>query len=162
MVMRMQGLRPENLHGYERHRKREGDDTAHVNQSLSRLNERLIGREDWAQFVHGEIQRMRLANFDRELTRLRERRRTSEIERCLVEGAKEPWRPTRHGPLREVILTANAEWFRGPMAIRSRTGTKPASKISSGSVLTGSGRPSGTTAFMRALTVTSRPTTSTL
>lgn len=55
---------------------------------------------------------MRLANFDRELTRLRKRRRTSEIKRRLVEGAKEPWRPTRHGPLREVILTANAEWFK--------------------------------------------------
>lgn len=113
VVMRMQGLWPENLQGYEKHRKREGGDTGHVDRSRSRLNGRLIGREDWAQFVHGEIQRMRLANFDRELTRLRKRRRTSEIERRLVGGAKEPWRPTRHGPLREVILTANAEWFEG-------------------------------------------------
>ena len=113
VVMRMQGLRPENLPGYEKHRKREGGDIGHVDRSRSKLNERLIGREDWAQFVRREIQRMRLANFDRELARLRKRRRTSEIERRLVEGAKDPWRPTRHGPLREVILTANAEWFEG-------------------------------------------------
>lgn len=111
VVMRMQGLWPENIGGFEKHRKREGGDTGHVDRSRSALNERLIGLEGWAQFVHREIQRMRLANFDRELTQLRKRRRTAEIERRLVEGPKDPWRPTRHGPLREVILTANAEWF---------------------------------------------------
>lgn len=113
VVMRMQGLWPENIRGFEKHRMRQGGDTGHVDRSRSKLNRRLIGREDWAQFVHGEIQRMRLANFDRELAQLRKRRRTAEIERRLVEGAKDPWRPTRHGPLREVILTANAEWFEG-------------------------------------------------
>ncbi|PYE83940.1 plasmid recombination protein [Pseudoroseicyclus aestuarii] len=114
VVMRMQGLWPETIKGYEKHRKREGGDTGHVDPSRSGLNKRLIGREDWAQFVRREIQRMRLANFDRELAQLRKRRRTAEIERRLVEGPKDPWRPTRHGPMREVILTANAEWFEGP------------------------------------------------
>ncbi|WP_422071955.1 plasmid recombination protein [Tranquillimonas rosea] len=113
VVMRMQGLWPENIRGFEKHRKRDGGDTGHLDRSRSGLNQRLIGREDWAQFVHREIQRMRLANFDRDLTQLRKRRRTAEIERRLVEGAKVPWRPTRHGPLREVILTANAKWFEG-------------------------------------------------
>lgn len=111
VVMRMQGLWPENIRGYEKHRKREGGDIGQVDRSRSKLNRRLIGRVDWAQFVHGEIQRMRLVNFDRELAQLRKRRRTTEIERRLVEGPKDPWRPTRHGPLREMILTANAEWF---------------------------------------------------
>lgn len=111
VVMRMQGLRPENIKGFEKHRKREGGDTGHVDRSRSWLNQRLIGREDWAQFVHAEVQRMRLANFDRELIQLQKRRRTSEIQRRLVEGPKDPWRPTRHGPLREIILTANAKWF---------------------------------------------------
>ena len=113
VVMRMQGLWPENIRGFEKHRKRDGGDIGHVDPSRSVLNRRLIGQENWAQFVHGEIQRMRLANFDRELTQLHKRRRTAEIERRLVEGPKDPWRPTRHGPLRELILTANAEWFEG-------------------------------------------------
>jgi hypothetical protein len=113
VVMRMQGLWPENIGGFEKHRKRECGDVGHVDPSRSYMNKRLVGREDWAQFVQAEVQRMRLANFDRELSQLRKRRRTAEIERRLIEGPKEPWRPTRHGPLREVILTANAKWFEG-------------------------------------------------
>lgn len=162
VVMRMQGLWPENIRGFEKHRKREGCDTGHVDRSRSGLNQRLIGQEGWAQFVHREIQRMRLANFDRELAQLRKRRRTAEIQRRLVEGAKDPWRTTRHGPLREVILTANAKWFEGVDAIHSRTAMRPASKPSSASALPGSGRPSETTASMRVPTGTRRPTTSTL
>ena len=113
VVMRMQGLWPENIGGFEKHRKRECGDVGHVDPTRSSMNKRLIGREDWAQLVQAEVQRMRLANFDRELSQLRKRRRTAEIERRLIEGPKDPWRPTRHGPLREVILTANAKWFEG-------------------------------------------------
>lgn len=29
----------------------------------------------------------------------------------MIEGPRDPWRPTKHGPMREVILTANLEWF---------------------------------------------------
>jgi len=115
VVMRIAPLWPENTRGFEKHRKREGSDTGNVDRSRSGQNKRLIGHEGWAEFVHGEIQRMRLANFDLELAKLRKWRRTAEIARRLVEGPKNPWRPTRHGPLREVILTANAKWFEAPV-----------------------------------------------
>lgn len=39
--------------------------------------------------------------------------RASELTKRIVEGPKDPWRATRHGPLREVILTAHQDWFAG-------------------------------------------------
>ncbi len=34
----------------------------------------------------------------------------------MVDGPRDPWRATRHGPLREVILTANRDWFEEKVA----------------------------------------------
>lgn len=47
----------------------------------------------------------------RELEALQARKRKKDIQNRLVEGPHDPWRPTRHGPMREVILTANKEWL---------------------------------------------------
>jgi len=33
------------------------------------------------------------------------------LEKRIAEGPRDPWRGKKHGPLREVILTANAEYF---------------------------------------------------
>ncbi|QPH53972.1 hypothetical protein [Pontivivens ytuae] len=54
---------------------------------------------------------MRLENFANELEKLKRRRRRKEIERRLAEGPRDPWRATRHGPMREIIITANRKWF---------------------------------------------------
>ncbi|QPH53971.1 hypothetical protein [Pontivivens ytuae] len=43
IVMRMAGLWPENIGGYERHRMRQGGDLGHVETHRSTLNTRLIG-----------------------------------------------------------------------------------------------------------------------
>ncbi|NDR57303.1 plasmid recombination protein [Aliiruegeria sabulilitoris] len=111
IVMRMQGLWPTKLGGFESHRLRKGGDLGHVDRSRSRLNRRLLGSATWAQEALGEIREMRAENFAMELEKLRDRRRTSELERRLAEGPRDPWRATRHGPLREVILTVKREWF---------------------------------------------------
>ena len=111
VVMRMEGMFPEDIGGFERHRTRKGGDLSHVDPSRGHLNRRLIGKETWAQDVLKEIREMRIANFADELETLKRRRRTSELEKRLVEGPKNPWRATRHGPLREVILTVNRKWF---------------------------------------------------
>ena len=55
VVMRMQGLWPENIGGIEKHRKRECGDVGHVDPSRSYMNRHLIGREDWLQFVQAEV-----------------------------------------------------------------------------------------------------------
>lgn len=112
VVMRMQGLWPENLGGFEKHRLRTGGDLGHVDPALSGRNQRLLGEENWAQSVYQEIRRMKLENHKKETEKLLKRRRTAELQRRLVEGPRDPWRATRSGPMREVILTAHADWFK--------------------------------------------------
>ena len=113
VVLRMQGMFPKDLGGYEGHRTRKGGDLGHVDKSRSNKNRRLIGEGDWAQLVLDEIADMRLENFAQELAKLRKRRRMTELKKRIAEGPRDPWRGTRHGPLREVILTANRKWFEG-------------------------------------------------
>lgn len=111
VVLRFQGLWPENLSGFEKHRKRGGGDLGHIDPALSPANRRLLGQADWAQSLWDDIEDMRLGNFVKELASLKKRRRKKDLERRLAEGPQDPWRATRHGPLREVILTVNAKWF---------------------------------------------------
>lgn len=111
VVLRMEGLFPADLAGYERHRTRKGGDLGHVDETRSDLNRRLIGGEDWVQRSIAEIDDMRVENFAKELEGLKKRRRKAELAKRVVEGPKDPWRGTRHGPLREVIITAHQDWF---------------------------------------------------
>jgi len=111
IVLRFEGIGPENLAGYEKHRKREGGDTGHILAHPPAPNRLLIGDEDWAAKALAEITGMKLQNFATELQALEQRKRKKDLESRLAEGPRNPWRPTRHGPMREVILTANKEWF---------------------------------------------------
>jgi hypothetical protein len=49
--------------------------------------------------------------FAAELEDLDRRNRRKDLRKRLAEGPNDPWRASRHGPMREVILTANKEWF---------------------------------------------------
>ena len=111
IVMRMAGLRPENLIGYEFHRQRRGGDQSNIDPTRSHLNRRLIGAEDWASIALAEIREMQTENFANELASLKRRRRKTEMERRFAEGPRDPWVASRHGPMREIILTANRKWF---------------------------------------------------
>lgn len=111
VVLRFEGLYPHQIAGYEAHRLRKGGDLSHVDKSRSDLNQRLIGPEDWAAQALEEIREMATDNFAAELESLEKRNRKKDIERRMVEGPKQPWRSTRHGPMREVILTVNKDWF---------------------------------------------------
>lgn len=112
VVLRFQGLYPHHLGGYEAHRLRKGGDLSHVDRARTELNgPPLIGREDWAATALAEIREMTTENFAAELESLEKRKRKKDIQRRIVEGPKQPWRPTRHGPMREVILTVNKDWF---------------------------------------------------
>ncbi len=112
VVLRFQGLYPHDLSGYEAHRMRKGGDLSHVDRARTKLNgPPLIGREDWAATALAEIREMTTENFAAELESPEKRKRKKDIQRRIVEGPKQPWRPTRHGPMREVILTVNKDWF---------------------------------------------------
>lgn len=83
VVMRMQGLWPENIGGFEKHRMRAGGDLGHVDPSRSRNNQRLLGTTNWAQLVHQEIRRMKWENHGKELAQLEKRRRRAELQRIV-------------------------------------------------------------------------------
>ncbi len=111
VVLRFEGMFPADLGGFEKHRTRKGGDLGHVDKSKSDLNRRLHGKEDWAERTLAEIEEMKAENFTDEIETLTRRRRKSELQKRIVEGPRDPWRATRHGPMREVILTANRKWF---------------------------------------------------
>lgn len=111
VVLRFEGFGPENLAGYEKHRKRVAGDLGHVLKYPPAPNRILIGSEDWAVKALAEIKAIKAQNFAAELEALEKRNRKKDIQQRLAEGPHNPWRPTRHGPMREVILTANKEWF---------------------------------------------------
>lgn len=116
VVLRMRGMFPKDIAGYEAHRLRKGGDISHIDKTRSHLNKTFIGGETWAAEALERIQEVRLQNFLDEVTALRKRNRKKDAERRLAEGPKDPWRGTRHGPLREIILTANREYFEDEMA----------------------------------------------
>ncbi|AXI49408.1 plasmid recombination protein [Sulfitobacter sp. SK025] len=111
VVLRFEGIGPENLAGYEKHRKRVGGDVGHILTNPPAKNRLLIGSEGWAAEALSEIAEIKAENFAAELEALEKRNRKKDIQQRMAEGPHNPWRPTRHGPMREVILTANREWF---------------------------------------------------
>lgn len=116
VVLRFEGMWPQDLGRYEAHRTRKGGDLGHIDRSRSPLNRRLIGDESWAAQAMAEVEAIKADNFAAELDALNGRNRRKEIQRRLAEGPHDPWRATKHGPLREVILTANREWFDGDLS----------------------------------------------
>lgn len=95
VVLRMAGMFPKDLGGYEGHRIRNGGDLGHVDKTRSKLNRRLIGDEDWARQVQAEIAEMAQENFAAELEKLKKRRRKTEALKRIAEGPRDPWRATR-------------------------------------------------------------------
>ena len=115
--MRMRGMYPSDLAGYEAHRLRKNGDLNHVDRDRSDPDRNLlIGDKDWARTTLDRIAEMTLENHVAEIESLKARGRKKDVQRRILEGPKQPWRPTKHGPLREVILTANKAWFDDEMA----------------------------------------------
>jgi len=75
VVLRFEGIGPENLAGYEKHRKRVGGDLGHVLKYPPAPNRRLIGSEDWAAEALAEIKAIKAQNFAAELEALEKRNR---------------------------------------------------------------------------------------
>ncbi|ATG35470.1 Plasmid recombination enzyme [Phaeobacter piscinae] len=110
IVLRFEGMDPSDIGGYEAHRYRKGGDLGHIDREKPKPR-LLIGTDTWAEETLAEIKLMKLETFAAELADLDRRKRRKEIEKRRIEGPRDPWRASRHGPMRELILTANKEWF---------------------------------------------------
>lgn len=110
VVLRFEGMDPGDIGGYEAHRYRKGGDLGHIDRSKPK-SRRLIGSETWAEQALAEIELMKVETFAAELEDLDRRNRRKDLEKRRIEGPRDPWRASRHGPMRELILTANKDWF---------------------------------------------------
>lgn len=110
VVLRFEGMDPTDIGGYEAHGYRKGGDLGHIDRNKPKPR-RLIGSETWAAEARAEIEVMKLETFAAELEDLDRRNRRKDLEKRRMEGARDPWRASRHGPMRELILTANKDWF---------------------------------------------------
>lgn len=110
-VLRFAELLPSALPRFEAHRMRRGGDLDHVDPAATVSNRILIGEADWVDRTLREIDAMRHENFAEELEALEKRGRAKELDARIREGLKDPWRASKGGPLREVILTANRSFF---------------------------------------------------
>lgn len=111
IVGRMEALWPHQLHGVEMHGRRVGGDLAHCRDDLIRPTRGLIGDRNWRDAALQRIEEIRQANFLTELEGLKARKRRKDIATRLREGPRDPWQKSKHGPLREMILTANKAFF---------------------------------------------------
>ncbi len=110
VVLRFEGVDPSDIGGYEAHRYRKGGDLGHIDRNKPRPR-RLLGTATWAAEARAEIELMKVETFAAELEDLNRRNRRKDLQKRRIEGPRDPWRASRHGPMRELILTANKDWF---------------------------------------------------
>ena len=113
IVLRFQGLHPDNLGRFDMHDHRNGGDLSHVDLDASELNEVLYCEPKWQETIKAEVAAAKRNNFRERMEALRKKGRKAEREALIVEGESDPWRRCSGGPLREGILTVNKEWFGG-------------------------------------------------
>ena len=112
VVLRFQSLFPDQIKRYVLHEERKGRGSKHCDpkqRSRNRLN--LLGDEDWQERFGLELATASDENFSEEMDALKASNRHKDYLARGREGRKDPWRKSKGGPLREVILTVNAQWF---------------------------------------------------
>jgi hypothetical protein len=159
IVLRFAGMDPTDIGGYEAHRYRKNGDLGHIDRNKPKPR-RLLGTKNWAEESLAEINLIKMETFAAELTELDRRKRRKDLTKRRIEGPRDPWRASRHGPLREVILTANKDWFEETEDNSQLFSTVRESNLRS--VLSrGSKRTLATMSFTPVPTQMSRPITST-
>lgn len=111
VVLRFKSMFPDALTRYEMHAARRGGDLSHVDPIKTASNRLLIGDADWRRQLEEAISFASVQNLGAEIAALRRRKRQKETEIRALEGATPPWKASKEGPLREVILTAHRDWF---------------------------------------------------
>lgn len=118
IVLRLKGLFPNQLGRVQMHAKRAGGDLDHIDHSKTSLNEIILGHPDWVDQLRTRIARASEANLEEEVAACLIRKRPKDARTATTRGLQEPWKFTRHGPLREGILTVHHAWFGGAGAAR--------------------------------------------
>ncbi|WP_255013327.1 plasmid recombination protein [Roseovarius sp. M141] len=95
------------------HDKRSGGDLSHVDLGSTALNEHLFGEEGWKKTLLAEIDQAKRQNIHAHVEALKAKSRKREARGVQEQGLVDPWKRSRHGPLREGILTVNKKWFGG-------------------------------------------------
>ncbi len=113
VVLRMTGVFPHQLARMVFHDKREGGDLEHVDADQTVHNKLLYGAPTWAEDLQAEIDTVSQFNLENAVEALRTKSRQKQAEALLDAGASVPWRATKHGPIRDGILTVNKAWFGG-------------------------------------------------
>lgn len=113
VVYRFEGFTPRDMKAMQRHHRRAGGDLEHCDPSRFHLNEVIHGTHDWADELAAEVAAYKELNMRNEVAALKKRGRKKEAERRRIQGGIDPWKNSGTlGPVRGVVLTANAEWFR--------------------------------------------------
>ncbi|WP_170333186.1 plasmid recombination protein [Ruegeria arenilitoris] len=115
VVLRFQSMHPNDLGKFEMHGNRTGGDLSHVDKTKTAQNQVYVGSETWIEDLREEIEEAKRMNFENEIAALEAKKRKKDVARRKEEGLKDPWKHSNGGPLREVILSANAEFFKDPV-----------------------------------------------
>ncbi len=113
LVLLFKSLHPSDLTGFLRHGARSGSDLAHVDSDMSRHNRIEIGSADAVLKLQQMIPAISAENHANEIAALIARSRQKDAAVVELRGPADPWRSSKHGPLREGILSARADWFGG-------------------------------------------------
>lgn len=113
IVLRFRGIHPRQLSRFAMHGNRRGGDLAHIDQKWTERNELLIGDKGWHRAFCEHLRQAQERNLSQEITARLNRQRRKEAEAVRQRGPVDPWAPSKEGPMREGILTANATWFGG-------------------------------------------------
>lgn len=112
IVLRFQAMFPHDLSGYVLHEERKGRGSKHCDPAKKILNRyNLIGGPDWRECFELELEIAKNDNFVAELDALEKLGRRKDRSARADAGIVDPWKASKNGPLREVIITANKEWF---------------------------------------------------
>ena len=113
IVLRFEELTPGCLGRMQMHANRAGGYLDHCDPDRTNHTKwyREIGNENFAKGVREEIRVMSKLNLDRELEALDRLNRKADKNRRQEKGLCDPFRASKGGPLREVLLTANAEYY---------------------------------------------------
>ncbi len=113
IVLRFEGLHPNDLGRFQMHDARGGGDLSHVDPGSTALNEHLFGEEGWKETLLAEVDHAKRQNTRRHVQALNAKSRKREARAVQEKGLVNPWKRSDHGPLREGILTVNKKWFGG-------------------------------------------------
>jgi hypothetical protein len=127
VVYRVQALHPRDLSGVRFHGERRGGDLSHITPPedyevegrgapvvflCDEEGKRIKGTDrDWVKGIRDEIKQAAAFNTAQQVEELKRAGKGARARRRAKEGDKPPYRAQGPGPLREILVSVNAEWF---------------------------------------------------